>query len=329
MANDFYTPGEAAVVAAKLVGEDAVLSALISRNYAEDLMGGGKGGAPISVLLPTTLIARERGINDVTTPIVLDEIAERRETFNLDRVHDYSAVGVSEADLTLNLQDFTRQVLAPQAAALADALEHKVAAAFDDLTVAGNGTLDPANPLPYFTRLRKRLRQRGVDPSALTIVAGVDVYATLLDANVITDVASSGSTAALREAQIGKLRGFTIIESTRVAETEILVFHRDAATLITRAPVAPQGASFAATTTAGGFQLRYLRDYDAMHTQDRSIVSTFSAVGFLPTYRVRRDYDTRQVVVEKLAKGGVMRLDTENTEALPVDPWETVSTRTV
>lgn len=311
MANDFYTPAEAAVVAAKLAGEDAFLSALVSRNYQEELLGGGKGGAPVSIKMPTTLIARSRDVDDVTSSIILDEIAETRKTVNLDRVHDYSAVPLSEADLTLNLTDFASQVLAPQSEAIVDALEHKVATALLAVPVTTLGVAwNAADPVPYFTALRKQLRDNGVASSGLNLVVGTSVYANLLDAQAITDASASGSTDALRDAGVGKIRGFQIVESTRIPEDEILAFHRDAVTLVTRAPVVPQGASFGSSVAAGGFSLRYLRDYDATKTVDRSIVSTFSAVGILPTFKIERDYATGVVGTTELANGGVIHLDT-------------------
>jgi len=320
LANDFYTPNEAAVVAAKLVGEDGQLSALVSKNYENDLMGGGKGGAPIGVTIPTTLIARERGIDETATAIVLDEIKEERTVITLDRVHDYSAVPLSEKDLTLDLTNFASQVLAPQSAAIADALEHKLATKLLGLEVSSLGNINPANPVAYFTRLRKHLRDNGVPSANLNVIVGTEIYAALLDAKAITDASESGSTAALREAGVGRLRGFTIVESTRVAEDEILAFHRDAVTLVTRAPVVPQGASFGQSVTAGGFQLRYLRDYDAMHTVDRSIVSTFSGVGFLPTFKIERDYETREVKRTKIEAGGALHLrPTITTDVAPAE----------
>lgn len=310
MANEIYTPGEAAEVAANLLAEDTTLAALVSHNYEDDLLGGGKGGAPIGIKMPTTLIARERGIDDVTNRIVLDEIRETRRTVNLSRVHDYSAVGVTEGDLNLRLTDFAAQVLKPQAEAVADSIEHKTAEALLAVPLTDNGTFDPANPVPYFTRLRKSLRDNGVPQSGLQVVVGTAVYASLLDAKAITDASESGSTEALREGGIGRLRGFTLIESTRVPDDEILAFHRDAITLVTRAPAVPAGASFGARVTARGFNLRYLRDYAADVTEDRSIVSTFSGVGILPVFKVRRDYATRTVVTEEIPYGGILHLDT-------------------
>jgi hypothetical protein len=310
MANKF-TAAEAAKVAATLVQKDSVLSALVSRNWQAELLATGKGGAPVSINIPTTLIARERNIDDVTSQIVLDEIAESTKTFNLDRKHTYSAVPLSEADMTLNLTDFSAQVLSPQTEAIADALEHKLATALNAVPVTTLGSAyDRAAPANYFTAIRKKLRDNGVSASGLNMVVGTGVYADLLDSGQLTDASQSGSTDALREAGVGKLRGFQIVESTRVEEDEILAFHKDAVTLISRAPVVPQGASFGASASAGGFSMRYLRDYDAMHTVDRSIVSLFAGVGILPTFKIERDYDTREVKVSEIENGGILHLST-------------------
>ncbi|WGH20298.1 major capsid protein [Arthrobacter phage MaGuCo] len=317
MANDFFTPAEAASVLANLANEDAFLSALVSRNFANDLMAGGKGGAPISIKIPTTLIARERGIDDITSSIVMDEIAETTQTLNLDRVHDYSAVPLSEADMTLNLTDFSAQVLRPQAEAIVDALEHKVATALlaipETELLDGAGApiaYDPANPTAYFTQIRKALRKNGVAVNGIQMIVGAEVYANLLDAKALEDASQSGSTAALREGGVGRVRGFNVVESTRVPDTEILAFHKDAVTLATRAPVVPTGASFGAMVNEKGFSLRYLRDYIADKTVDRSLVSTFSGVAILPTYKIERDYDTRAVTATAIPNGGALHLDT-------------------
>lgn len=324
MANDFYTPAEAARVLASLAAEDAFLSALVSRNFANDLLGGGKGGAPIAIKIPTTLIARERGIDDITSTIVMDEIAETSVTLNLDRVHDYSAVHLSEADLTLNLTDFSAQVLKPQAEAVVDSLEHKLATALlavpETELMSTGGTpapiaYDPANPVAYFTQIRKALRKNGVAINGLNMIVGAEVYANLLDANALTDASQSGSSEALREGGVGKVRGFNVVESTRVPDAEILAFHRDAVTLATRAPVVSPGAKFGATVSEKGFSLRYLRDYLTEKTVDRSFVSTFSGVAILPTYKVTRDYTTRAVTAEEIPNGGILHLNTAEAVA--------------
>ncbi len=312
MAHTFdYDADQVAVVAAKLVQQDGYLSALVSKNYEQEFLGEGTAGRPIKVKYPTTLIARSRDIDDVTSNIVLDSITEDGTTVNLSKAMDYSAIPLSEADLNLNLVDFGRQVLAPQAAAVADAIEHKLATALlaiprPDLFTA---VYDPANPTKYLTALRKHLRDQGVPQDGISLTVGTGIFADFLDAKAITDVSESGSTAALREGQVGKVRGFTIVESTRLADMELTAFHRDAVTLVTRAPAVPAGAAFGAQVSSGGYSLRYLRDYDANKTVDRSIVAAFSGVGILPTFKIERNYTTRLVEVEQIENGGVIHIE--------------------
>jgi hypothetical protein len=301
-----FLPADAAKVALNLVRQDSYLTALVSNNYQDQFLSTGRGNAPVQITVPTTLFARSRA-TDATTAIVLDNVAESTKTFNLDKVHDYSAVPLTEYDLSLGLKDFSSQILAPQAEGIVESLEHKVATTLrgvPEATLAA--TFDPAHPEKFMTRVRKHLRDNGVAQSGLQVVVGTEVYAAFLDAQAITDASQSGSTEALREGNIGRIRGFTIVESNRLDENEMVAFHRDAVTLMTRAPAAPQGASFVSSISEGGFSLRYLRDYDANTTQDRSIVSTFSGVGILPTYRLKRDEVARTAALEEVPNGGIL-----------------------
>lgn len=287
MANTFYTPEQAAKVAVALGTEEAYLSALISRNFQNDLFGGGGRGRTVNIKVPTALIGRSRGIDDVTNKIVLDSITEEVESVTLGR-HAYSAVGLSEGDLTLDLTNFSAQVLKPQMEAVVWDIEDEVRLALQGIPMNYTIGYDAAAPSKTFTAIRKHLRDNGVPTSNLVTVVGTQVYADLLDAKEITDASQSGSTEALREGNVGKVRGFTVVEHADLEETEIVAFHRDAFTLAVRAPVVPQGAAFGASVSEKGFNLRYLRDYAADVTQDRSIVSTFVGVAAMPFFKVDR-----------------------------------------
>ncbi len=123
-------------------------------------------------------------------------------------------------------------------------------------------------------------------------------------------VGESQSTGALREGQVGRVQGFTVVESTRIGDEEIYAFSRDAFTIAVRPPVIPAGAPFGAIESSNGFGLRYLRDYDVMHTVDRSLVSTFVGSAALPLYRVKRNYDATTATVETVPGGAALFLDT-------------------
>ncbi|QXO14541.1 major capsid protein [Arthrobacter phage Kaylissa] len=313
MANTFYTAEQVAKVAVAMATQDSYLGALVNRNFENDLLGGGGKGRTVNVRVPSALIARSRGIDDVTTSIVLDSLTETTVPITLGE-HIYNAVGLSEGDLTLNLEDFSKQVLSVQVDAVVDAVEQEVADALAGIALDTAVKWDEANPVKTFTAIRQILRKRGVPQTGLNVVVGTNVYGALLDAKAITDASESGSTAALRDGNVGQIRGFQIVESTRVDDDEIIAFHRDAFTLAVRAPIVPQGASFGQSVSAGGYSLRYLRDYDVTKTMDRSLVSTFAGVAAMPLYKVERDNVAKTASVVEVPGGAAFRMSIGDTE---------------
>jgi hypothetical protein len=313
MANDFYTAEQAAKVAVSLAVQDSYLGALVARDFEDDLLGGGGKGRTVNVRIPAALIARSRGIDETQAAIVLDSLSERTVPVTLGE-HAYNAIGLSEGDMSLDLENFSTQVLAPQVAAVVDYIEELVAEKLRSIPLDTSIGYDSSDPVKTFTKIRALLRKRGVVPSGLNVIVGTNVYADLLDAKAITDASQSGSTAALREGNVGNLRGFTVAESTRVGDDEIVAFHKSAFTLAVRAPKTPEGASFGQSVSSGGYSLRYLRDYDVMHTVDRSLVSTFAGIATMPLYKVERDYDTDTAKVVEVAGGAAFRMVTTDTE---------------
>ena len=308
-----YDAPQVATVAAKLLGEDGYLSALVSHDYQDEFLAPGTAGRPIKIKFPTVLLPRERDINDVTTNIELDAIVETGTTLNLDKKMVYSAVPLSEEDLNLNLTDVSRQVIKPQAQGIAEDIEDRLAPKLlavpnDAAFTVANTPYDPANPVKFYSMLRKVLRDRGIPQDSINLVIGTGLYLDLLNAKAITDASQSGSTAALREGSVGRVAGFTVVESTRVEENELIAFHKASVTLVTRAPAVPAGANFGTTVNEGGYSIRYMRDYDAMKTVDRSILATFVGVGILPTFKKKVDKATRTVSFEQVANGGIVHL---------------------
>lgn len=284
----------------------------MSHNFEDDLLGGGGKGRTVNLKIPAALIARSRDIDETTAAIKLDTIAEDTVPVTLGE-HLYSAVGLSEGDISLDLTNFSEQVLAVQVAAVVEKIEAEVAAALQGITLDETVAYDAANPVATFTQIRRKMRKRGVPATALNVVVGTQVYADLLDANAITSAGESGSTEALREGNVGKLRGFTVAESTRVEDGEIVAFHRDAFALAARAPKVPAGTSFGQSVSSNGHSLRYLRDYDAMHTLDRSIVGTFAGVASLPLFKINRDGATAKV--EQVPEGAAFHMSIASTPA--------------
>lgn len=290
MAHTFVNPSQVVSTAIALVRDDLVLAGTVNRDYEADY-GNGRGSS-VNVRVPATLKARTRALG-ATAAITVDNVTESTVSVSLDN-EVYSAVDVTDAVLTLDIEDFARQVVAPQTIALVEAIENAVAAELtaipETLTVAWDAT----KPQKTFTAVRKILRDNGIPASGLFAACGTSAYAALLDSGAF-DLASAGSTDALRNATVGNVRGFSTFESNRLADDDIVFYHRDAVTLAVRAPLVPGGATFGQSVSEAGFALRWIKDYDASTLQDRSVFSTFVGTQLMTVKHLLADGTTAMV----------------------------------
>jgi len=293
MSNSFnlYTPSEVADVALGLTKGEFRLATVVSK-YGDDSFKAGRGST-VYLNVPGALTAHGRTLDDTTNAIVLDKLSEAQEPVSLD-VHAYSAVGLSEYDLSLGLKDFAKQVLLPQTDAVVDRVEGSLEDVLATIPVDETLVYNEAAPIRLFTAGRAALRSRGIDVAASDLVAvvGASIVDALLDSGAL-DFAHTGAADALRNGSLGRLRGFETIESGRVEDDEVVFMTRSALYLAHRAPEAPLGASFSQTVKSDDFSLRYLRDYDPTYTRERSVVSTFIGAGVLPLYKVERTDDSK------------------------------------
>lgn len=292
MSNNFLLPEHVAQTAAALVGMDLGLAGLVHRDLEASYAQGT--GATVNVRVPGAVAAQTRGIFDKSTSIVTDEIAESGISVALtDNV--YNAVVLSTGDLSLSIQDFTAQVLLPQTRAIARDVDRRVAATMR-ATPLTPMTYDPADPAKAFSSARRILRANGVgaDVSLLAVV-GSNVYADLQDAPLSVRTFDED----------GKVRGFAVTESTRLASTEAVFFIRPAFALVVRAPEKPEGVAYGASIRTEDFALLHMRDYDGTVLADRSIVSALVGAQALPLA-----VDNEDGTVSLIAHGGAVRIDT-------------------
>jgi hypothetical protein len=285
-----YTAQQVTEVALALTKGAFRLASVVRRFGPNDFKEGR--GDTVYLNVPGALTAYSRALDDVTHSIVLDSLTEAQEPVKLD-VHAYSAVGLSEHDLTLGLQDFAKQVLVPQVDSVIDRIESSIETVLACITEDATIAYSAANPVALFTAGRRALRTKGIDVAEARLVAlvGASVVDDLFASGAL-DFDKTGSADALRNGSLGRIRGFETLESGRVGDDEVVFMTKDALYLAHRAPIVPQGASFGQTVIGEGLSLRYLRDYDVTKTQDRSLVSTFVGAGVLPLYKVERTQDT-------------------------------------
>lgn len=290
MAHTFVNPDQVVRTGIALVRDDLVLAQTVNRDYEAEY-GGGRGSS-VNVRIPATLAARTRALG-ATAAITTDELTESTVAVALD-IEAYSAVDVTDAVLSLNIEDFARQVLAPQTMSLVEYIENKVAAEMTALDETTTIAWDATAPAETFTAARKALRKLGIPAAGLYAACGVDVYAALLDSGVM-DAPQSGNADALLNAEVRRLRGFNIFESNRLEDGDIVFYHRDAFTLAVRAPKIPAGVASGRSLAENGFALRWIQDYDSSTLQDRSVVSTFVGTQAMTVKHLKADGTTEMV----------------------------------
>jgi hypothetical protein len=307
MANTFETLADYAPLArvgAKMVANDLKIASTFNRDLEGEF--GGKRGMTVNIKIPSALVARAKSSANPREAIIVDEIVQSHFSVSIDGLA-YSSVELDEWEAAYKVEDFASEVLQPQTEAVADYVENESIEALkgvEDSTQAGGmlaGALyNPNKPEDFFVSARKRLMDNGLPASGLWAAVGTQVYADLLNADALKDASQSGSTDALRDAQTGKVRGFTVVEAPMLDENEIVFYGRHSFTLVVRAPKVPRGAAGGASVSAGGFASRLVYDYDATTQVDRSTVSAFVSVANMPVWKIERDYTTKEAtVVEK------------------------------
>jgi hypothetical protein len=275
-----FAPANAVALANILLRQDLVLANTMNIDFAANF--GGKQGATVDVRIPAALRARVRDVHS-TAPITLDSLNDDTVPISLTD-HAYSAVRLDDADLTLDIKDFGRQVLKPQTDSLREFIEESAVALLHQVPVNTTLRYDAAAPQRTFVTARKALRELGISSAGLTAAVGTGVYADLLNSGQLTDVDRSGSSAALRNGVIGRVANFDVVESNGLDEGEIVFYGRDSFALAVRAPIVPPSV-FGASVASDGFALRWIRDYDSLTLAERSVVSTFVGGAVMPTRR--------------------------------------------
>lgn len=298
MPNNLYTAPDVVALANALASKDLVLAQTVNRDY-EANYGGGKGTS-VNVRVPAVLKARSRDLTDsaVTgqnSAFVVDTLAESTFTVALTE-QPYSVVALNDRERTFDLEDFGRQILAPQIDAIVDWVESQVAASMTALAETNDlvlGAYSATDPTKTFTAIRKALRDNGLPTTGLMAAVGTKVYKDLVDAKVFSDLGTQASNPSTGARPVA---GFETFETNRLAADEIVFYHKAAFTLAVRAPQAPNGAPFSASVASNGFAMLHIQDYDSNIGSDRSLLSTFSGVSYQTARKVARSGATATIV---------------------------------
>lgn len=257
-------------VAVELLARTLVLPMTVTR-----IPGGeysGPNGGTITVRVPQPSTARTQASRGAT--ITYDDVTEVPVDVSLS--HLYHGKLISDEELSLDLVSFGTQITRVQVQAVAAAAETTLATVMNDLTADLTIAADGSDIEAKILEAREMLGRNDVPQDNRYLAVSPEVATFLLALPNLSQVDQSGSPSALRDAVIGRYRGFTVVESSALAAGTAVAYHSSGFAFANRVPVAPRGANETATAQAGGIGLRQIFQYVPDRLSDASVVSTFA-----------------------------------------------------
>lgn len=286
MANTLLKAERIAAAALGLLEREIILPALVWRDAGGSFAGAA--GDTISIRVPARTVARSRPLRQARPTasegegiITMDNLTETKIDVTLDEAL-YSAIPITDEELTLDITNFGQQILQPQVRAVAEGLENKLAAEMVGATYATTLALDTSDPYKTLVDARVQMNKDNIPMSERTCVVGADLEGVFLKSEHLAMADKAGDNNALRDAAIGKVAGFGPVYVSNALPSNVgFVFHRTAFVLSMQAPRVPDGASYGTSQAYAGMAMRWLRDYDFRSVQDRSLVDTYAGTNIV------------------------------------------------
>lgn len=273
MSNTFITPTLIAKTAISTLYNRLVLAPLVWRDFDSDF--AGKQGATVNARKPAVFTAESF---DRTKGITKQAIDEDYIPITLDEIANVSVV-VTDEELTLDIADFAGQILTPAMEAIAQKVDGDLAEDLvDNAGTASQLVSIGSNDANYVFRHAYSTLSRNKYPNGNRyIVVSPEANAESLGDPLFVQANKSGSTDALRQANIGHVFGFDTYESQvfgvgagNKGSADGVAFHQSAVTLAVRPLLAPNGVApnQVSVDNYKGLSLRTVYAYDATYKQD-------------------------------------------------------------
>ena len=256
-------------LAIELLTRLLVLPGTVSRVPGAEF--AGSNGDTITVRVPQPSTARTQSSAGAT--ITYDDVTE--VPVHVTMSHLYHGKLVSDQELSMRLEDFGRQITRVQVAAVATRAEGLLAAAMNAQAADASIDATGANIEELILEGREALGRADVPLGDRFLAVSPEVATFVLALDNLSKVDEAGSSSALRDAVIGRYRGFTVVESPSLTAGTAHMYHRSGFVFANRVPVPPRGAASSAAAEAGGIGVRQIFQYVPDKLSDASVVSTF------------------------------------------------------
>lgn len=210
----------------------------------------------------------------------------------------YSAVEVTDEQMTFDLGTWTDKIASKQIRAVArgmqyGAIKQVVNAPYE--VVLGDLAGTEGGALKGLTEGRRVLNAFNAPAEGRVALVGTD-FETALGADTNVKFAAEGGDAAaetaLRDATLGRLKGFTVVVSNDIPAGDAYLFYKSAFVMATAAPKVPMSVAHGAVSSHDGIAMRWITDYSNDDQVDRSTFMTYTGfrnITDLLTYFIEDD----------------------------------------
>ena len=294
-------------------GRKVVLSDIASLHYLSSIAltvnrdaeaGYERGyGSTVDVAMPVEASSGTRsGVQrEARTAIMFGDLTRKYVSVKLED-ELYSAVRLPSEWLTWTLADFEREVIKPQAEAVASLIPSKLGAVM--ATIQASQATDPSaagvsytdtkalkfkadgSNLEVVARANRILNRNKVPFINRTLAVGSGVAEVFRKNKDLLNVSFSADNGGLlHDATIAKVGGFAVVEEPALPELFSVFYEKNAFALAVRAADVPAGATFGDSVAQDGFALRHICDYDPTYAEDRSVVDAYFGAAVLDSRR--------------------------------------------
>ena len=201
MANTFLTPSVIAKEALLQLENNLVMADLVHRDYSDEFV---KVGDTVTIRKPAELKAKNFSSSINSGQISKQDVTESSVAVKLDRFRDVS-VAITSKQLTLDIKDFSEQIIKPAMRAIAQSIdEDLIAYGVEHAGSTVSATASPTN-LADIANISKQLdlKKSPMEERRL-VLHPTHKYKYALTDN-LSKVAYAGDNETLREALLGKV----------------------------------------------------------------------------------------------------------------------------
>lgn len=209
MSNEIVTMQNIAREGLPILKNNLVFPNLVYPDYSGDFVGKGD---TIQIKKPPIYEANDF---DESEGIQIQGTTVKKVPVTMDKVADVS-VEISSKDLALSIPDFTEQITEPAMVALAEKINKDGLGLYVDIPYYSGISGTTPSKVEDFTEVKEHLTTRKTPDQLRSAVWNPSAEAKFLGLDAFLNANKSGTTATLREGEIGRAFGFNNFQSQAV-----------------------------------------------------------------------------------------------------------------